>query len=237
MRTKFKPHFAALALLFSAITAIIVWKSEARTADSLPAAEVHAYAPVLIIDAGHGGLDGGAVSVTGRCESEINLAIATKIEDLADLFGAEHIMTRTSETLDYPESADSIRDKKLWDQKQRVQLINEADHGILISVHQNTYPDPRPCGAEVYYGTADGSDRLATQTQQNLVQFLCPENRRVAAPISKKIYLLRQVSCPAILVECGFLSNAAEAAKLEHNEYQIAIAVLLMGSYFQFLAD
>ena len=237
MRAKNLRLPAVMALLFSAITAIIIWSIFPRYPDSVSAAKAVSGGPVLVIDPGHGGLDGGAVSVSGRAESEINLEIAVKISDLASFFGAEHVLTRHSNTLDYPESADSIHQKKLWDQKQRAALINRTEGAVLLSVHQNTYPDPRPAGTEVYYGKGTGSDRFAALTQENLIRALCPENRRVAAPISEKIYLLRQIQCPAILAECGFLSNPEEAARLEEPAYQTALAVILTASYFQFLTN
>ena len=153
------------------------------------------------------------------------------------LFGEKTTMTRSSETLEYPESVSTIREKKVWDQKQRAALINATENAVLISVHQNYYPDPRPSGPVVLYGSGAGSTTLAEKVQAAFDSELCPENRRVSTPVSPKIYLMKQVNCPAILVECGFLSNPTEAAQLKNSEYQKKLALILVMSYFQFASD
>ncbi len=194
----------------------------------------YAFAETLVIDAGHGGEDGGATTDDGVCESEINIAIAHKLNAIAGLLGVGTVMTRESETIDYPEEADTIAKKKVYDQKARVSLINSIDDAVLISIHQNKYPDARPSGAQALYGKADGSQELGELIHENLIQNLCPENRRVAAPISDSIYLMQNISCPAVLVECGFLSNPDEAALLQTTDYQLKLAVCIMASYMHF---
>ncbi len=221
-------------LLFATVTAIIV-ENGAETV-SVSAIEVPGSArQTLVLDPGHGGLDGGAVSSDGTAESGLNLEIAQKTRDLARLFGDEPVMTRESEQLDYPESEQSIHAKKVWDQKRRVEQINAAECGVLISIHQNKYPDPRPSGTQVFYGKTSGSAELGVLLHENLTQCLCPDNRRVAAPISESIYLMKNVSCPAVLVECGFLSNRAETELLRSDEYQKKLALILYISYLQYI--
>ena len=224
-----------LTLLFFTATAIIL--PGRHEGASIMTAELSTNEKrVLVIDPGHGGLDGGAVSPTGQTESEVNLSIALKMREIARLLGTEPILTRTSEELDYPDENASIHEKKVWDQKTRVARIKSAENAVLISVHQNMFPDPRPSGTEVLYGKAAGSDSFAALTQENLVKHLCPENRRVAAPISEKIYLMKNVHCPAILAECGFLSNPEEAKKLESDVYRTELALILISSYFQYIS-
>ena len=191
---------------------------------------------VLVIDPGHGGLDGGATAADGTEESAINLAIALRLRSLCLFLGLPVRMTRTTEALDYPEAAETVREKKVWDQKRRVELINALDNAVLLSVHQNKYPDSRPSGSQVLYAKTAGSAELAALAHANLIAALCPENRRVAAPISEEIYLMREVRCPAILIECGFLSNPEEAALLKSGDYQLRIAAILAASSIQFLA-
>ena len=192
--------------------------------------------PVLVVDPGHGGLDGGATAADGSPESAINLAIARRVRRLAQLFGLQVRMTREGEELDYPPEAESVHAKKVWDQKRRVALIGQTEGAMLLSIHQNKYPDARPRGCQVLYaGTAD-SAAWAELTHANLVAALCPENRRVAAPISGDIYLMREIDCPGILVECGFLSNPQEAARLKSPDYQLELALVLTASYLQFLS-
>ena len=193
-------------------------------------------ARVLIIDAGHGGEDGGATTAEGVPESGINLAIACKLEALAGLFGVETVMTRESQDISYPESAATTAQRKQSDQKARIELINAQENAVLISIHQNYYPDERPSGCQVLYGKPEGSRELGELTHKNMTEALCPSSRRVAAPISEDIYLMRAAKCTSILVECGFLSNPNEAALLLTDDYQLKISALLLASYLQYEA-
>lgn len=192
-------------------------------------------ASVLVIDAGHGGTDGGAVAADGTVESGINLAIALRMKAVAGLLGLPGVLTRSAEALDYPESASTTHAKKVWDQQQRVALINALPNAVLVSIHQNKYPDARPRGAQALYGREEGSEVLAALMQDALTRCLCPDNRRVAAPISDSIYLMKSVRCPAVLVECGFLSNPEELARLKTPDCQTQLALVLAASYLQFL--
>ena len=227
--------YSTALLLFLLGTAIIFMVVSKKSVQAIKT-NISEVEPQLVIDAGHGGLDGGAVAADGTTESVINLEIALKMREISHLFGLNPVMTRESESLDYPETAESIHSKKVWDQNSRVDLINATNHACLISVHQNTFPDPRPSGTEVLFGKTEGSEQLAQITHAHLVSILCPENRRVAAPVSDKIYLMKNINCPAILVEGGFLSNPAEAAKLESDAYRTELALILILSYLQFIS-
>ena len=190
---------------------------------------------VLIIDPGHGGEDGGAVATNGTLESRINLQIALRLEALADFCGVTTVMTRRTEEISYPESADTLSAKKKADQNARVALINSTPGGVLLSIHQNYYPSESPWGIQVFYGDVAGSDVLATETQKNLTEQLCPNNRRLATPMSESIYLIKKANCPAILVECGFLSNPSERNALETHSYQLELASVMLASYLQYI--
>ena len=228
---------AAGVLLFSVLTAIIV----PLYIDSIkhPAVSVSGIisetSPILIIDPGHGGLDGGAVAADGTKESTLNLEIAFRMDQLAKMFGLATILTRKTEELEYPDADATVHAKKVWDQKNRVELINRFRDGVLISIHQNRFPDSRPRGSQVLYAKNSGSRELAEITHCNLISLLNPENRRVEAPISDSIFLMKQICCPAILVECGFLSNPSEAEKLKSAQYQKSLAVVLLGSYLEYV--
>ena len=225
---------SAVFLLALAVCSTLVLSGcggNARKASSFSASD-----QILVIDAGHGGLDGGAVSPGGIRESGINLAIAERLCDLCRLMGRNCLMTRTGETLDYPAEAVSVHEKKVWDQQHRVALVNSLDAAALISIHQNYYPDSRPSGTQVLYAASAGSERFAAAADNHLRCSLCPENRRVPAPAGESIYLMKNINCPAILVECGFLSNAAETEKLTSGPYQIKIAAILLASYLEFTA-
>ena len=189
---------------------------------------------VLILDAGHGGEDGGAVAPDGTVEADINLEIALRARAIAELTGVRVIMTRESAQIAYPDDAATVAQRKKADQHRRAELVREMDNAVLISIHQNCYPDRKPSGAQVLYAASTGSDTLGIQMHDNLVTYLDPQNRRVAAPISEKIYLMHAVQCPAVLVECGFLSNVSECAKLKDADYQAKLATVIIASYLQY---
>lgn len=223
-----------LLLIFCSFTAIII---EVVDSGELEAIETTGEkgTPLLIIDPGHGGEDGGASSKSGLHESEVNLAIAQKLENLMSFLAYDCVMTRDSNTLDYPDGL-TIAQKKAWDQSNRVAVINSDPNAILMSIHQNSFPDPRPCGVQVFYGKTAGSKEFAELLHSNLNAAFYPENRRVAAPISTSILIMKRAQCTAVLVECGFLSNDSDTEKLQSNEHQIKISMVLASSYIQFIS-
>ena len=223
-------HSGRFALLFLLSTAIIVSAVPGAAAEASGAAKE----PVLIIDPGHGGMDGGAVAPDGTKESGINLAISMKLRELCLLFGMPCVMTRDTDALPYPPERTGIREKKVWDQHRRVEQINAFENAVLISIHQNNYPDTRPGGTQVLYASGEASACFGKLTHELLRCCLCPENRRVPAPAPDSIYLMQKVRCPAILVECGFLSNPAELSLLKSPEYQTRIAAVLLAACCRF---
>lgn len=172
----------------------------------------------VIIDAGHGGVDGGATSCTGVLESAINLQIALRLDDLFHLLGYDTSMIRTTDESVYTQG-DTIAEKKISDLKQRVRMINGTDNALLVSIHQNHFSDSRYSGAQVFYAQTNGSETFAKKLQSALSRSLDPGNKRQAKR-SSGIYLMEHIECTGILVECGFLSNPEEEAKLRNAEYQ-----------------
>lgn len=191
----------------------------------------------VVIDAGHGGEDGGAVSKTGVAESGINLAIARKLDHLLALYGVNTKLIREEDvSLHGPEDV-TLRQMKVADLHRRVALIEETKRPVLISIHQNMFENPKYHGAQVFYGREAASRPFAEFTQQCLRELLDPENTRVATKIPDFVYLMKHITCPAILVECGFLSNGAEAHKLQTDRYQSQIATVLAGAYLSYCPD
>lgn len=183
--------------------------------------------PELILDAGHGGEDGGAVSISGVSESEINLAIVQKLDDLLGLYGsAPHLLRRTDVSL-HSEDANTLREKKVSDLKNRVEAIESVEGATLISIHQNTYPTGAAKGLQTFYAPTDGSKELAELLQNAVHETLQRENGRTAKKIPKSIYLMNHISCRAVLVECGFLSNTQEERDLLDHTYQRKLAAVL----------
>lgn len=185
---------------------------------------------VLILDAGHGGEDGGAVSVTGVPESQINLSVTCKLEDILAFMGTAPDMLRREDVSLHDPSASSLREKKVSDLHNRVKTIESVSNAVLLSIHQNSYPDPRYRGAQVFYAPTDGSEKYAAHIQSVLCEHLDPNHTREIKQIPENVYLLNHISCPAVLVECGFLSHPEEELLLRQDNYQRKIAICLAGA-------
>lgn len=180
----------------------------------------------IIIDAGHGGVDGGATSCTGVLESHINLEIAKKLNDLLIFLGYQTKMVRTEDVSIHTQDANTIAAKKVSDLKQRVRLTEETPSAILVSIHQNYFTQSQYCGTQVFYAGTEGSKPLAESLQSSVAAMLQPSNRRVCKQASG-VYLMEHVNCPAILVECGFLSNPQEEALLRETDYQQKLCAVM----------
>ena len=177
--------------------------------------------PVIIVDAGHGGIDGGAVGADGTIEKGINLAIAQHLEQTLRAFGFEVVMTRTEDTLIGDNNAKTVREQKSSDLKKRMKITEQYDNALLVSIHQNKYSAEKYYGAQVFYSPNDEQSKLlAGLIQQSIVSHLQPESEREIKPSGKEIYLLYYAKIPSVMVECGFLSNRAELQKLKDTEYQ-----------------
>lgn len=188
----------------------------------------------IVIDPGHGGEDGGATSCTGKMESGYNLDISLKLRDVLRLLGYDVIMTRTSDTSIYT-SGSTIAQRKSSDIKERVRIANTHNGSVLLSVHQNYFQESKYYGAQVFYSTTYGSKELAGMIQDNLVKSLTPESNRKEKR-GEGIYILEHVKCPAVLIECGFISNPTEESQLAHSDYQKKIAVVAATTAATFLA-
>ena len=189
----------------------------------------------VVLDAGHGGADGGAVSCTGARECEINLAITQRLDDLLHLLGCPTLQLRQGDTDLASADAASISEKKVTDLKNRVARISQQADAVLVSIHQNQFSQSQYRGAQVFYAPNTESRAFAALMQQNLRAGLDPANKRECKPGSG-IFLLEKIECPGILVECGFLSNPSEEALLRSKDYQKRLAAVLAGSITAFLA-
>lgn len=172
----------------------------------------------FIIDAGHGGVDGGATSCTGILESNINLEIALRLNDLMHLLGMQTVMIRTTDVSVYTEGK-TIAAKKVSDLKERIRIVNETENAVLISIHQNHFSDSKYYGPQVFYSNSAISQDLGKQMQTALIDHLSPQSNRKMKR-AEGIYLMENIHCPGVLIECGFLSNPSEDAKLRNPAYQ-----------------
>ncbi len=221
-----------LSFLWICVIMHSVFLSDAYTHSA--SAETAERLPVLIIDPGHGGADGGAVAPDGTVESALNLSVALRVRDLCAFFGIDTVMTRETEELAYPPEAKTIAAMKKWDTRRRVELAESIDDPVFLSIHQNIYPSAGPHGSQVLYAKNDSSHAFAEILQSELAAALLPENRRVPVPAGKDIYILSHVRCTAVLVECGFLSNPQELSLLQSADHQKKIASVLTACYLQY---
>ncbi len=204
-------------LLYAAITetSSVATVSEKAAADSRP---------VVVIDAGHGGEDSGAVD-NGLYEKDINLNIALMLRDMLEINGYDVVMTRDSDRSIYDDSANTTREKKVSDLKNRVSIINRDSRQILVSIHQNKFEQPQYFGTQLFYASqVKDSEILAEQIRSSVTGLLQPDNKRELKPADDSIYILKQAEVPSVIVECGFLSNAEEAKKLSQRDYQQQMA-------------
>lgn len=194
--------------------------------------------PVIIIDAGHGNPDGGAVAADGTEEQYINLDIAIKLNDALTAKGYKTLMTRTDNNAIHDEDALTIREKKVSDLHKRLEIANQNPDSIFVSIHQNYYTESRYWGTQVFYSPNNvQSSQLAQCIQSCVVSELQPDNTRQIKESGDSIYLLYHAETPAVMVECGFLSNYEDTEKLEDNEYRQQMADSICNGIINYLND
>ena len=189
----------------------------------------------VVIDAGHGGEDGGASSKSGVLESTINLEIAGITNDLLRFAGVRTAMVRTQDVSVYTEGG-SIQQKKVSDLKNRVKFVESTPNALLLSIHQNFFPETKYHGAQVFYAPTEGSRELAEGTQSLLISALNPQSSR-RCKSAGEVYLMKNIHCTGILVECGFLSNPMEEARLRDGAYQQKLCCVIVCALDQFLTE
>jgi len=182
--------------------------------------------PVILLDAGHGGEDGGAVGLGGVVEKELNLAITLKVEIYLRAMGYQTILTRSTDTDLHDAAASTVRDRKTTDIHNRFAMMEALrDKDLFVSIHMNKFPGGGAHGTQVFYSkNTPQSAVLAESIQSNVIRLLQPENTRKIKPSGDSIYLLYYAKKTAVLVECGFISNAGDVEKLQDDGYQNRLA-------------
>ena len=184
--------------------------------------------PTLVIDAGHGGQDSGTIAKDGTFESDINLAISNKLKTFLTSLGFNVVMTRTGKDLIGDNSLPTIRERKRSDVRKRLEIIENTNNAVLISIHQNYFTDSKYYGVQVFHSkNHQESNILAQYIQDSAVSHIQKDNIRKIKASGKEIWLLHNVKTPAIMVECGFLSNQTELSKLKNDKYQNDIAFMI----------
>lgn len=194
--------------------------------------------PTVILDPGHGGMDGGCVAVNGVPEKGINLAIATEVSDILTSLGYDVVLTRDKDTSIHDKGIEGIANQKKSDMDNRLKLINSYDNAIAVSIHQNQFTDSQYSGAQMFYSATDPlSEQLAQTFQTKFVENLQPENKREIKEVGDELFLLYYSKCPMVMAECGFLSNPEESDKLQSEEYQKQVAFTIASAVIEFVND
>lgn len=219
----------ALIFLFSVIFSICYNKY------SIIASKTLDNSFTVIIDAGHGGEDGGAVAPDGSLEKDFNLDIALKLEKILKLYGFRVIMTRTEDKMTCDIGLSTQRQKKVSDIRNRMKLMTSYKNAVFISIHQNNFSDPDQHGTQVFYApSVFTSQNLADFIQRSIVNNLQKDNKRKTKKSGTEIYLLYHSTIPAVLVECGFLSNKNDLNLLKTESYRTKIATLIADGLLNF---
>lgn len=192
--------------------------------------------PVIIIDAGHGGEDGGAVGIDGTAEKDLNLSISLKLNEILSAMGYQTRMVRTTDTSIHNADADSVRERKVSDIHNRAAIMNEYENCIYVSIHQNKYSGSSIWGAQTFYSpNNEESKELAQLIQASIANNIQPDNKRVIKQSGTNIYVLYNATKPAVMVECGFVSNANELEQLKDDEYQNKMAFAISNGIINYL--
>jgi N-acetylmuramoyl-L-alanine amidase len=192
--------------------------------------------PVIVIDAGHGGIDGGCTSAEGVPEKGINLDILLKLRDMLEVNGFEVKVTRDTDRSIHDEGVEGIAAQKSSDMDNRLAIFNERDNAVCISIHQNQFTDPKYSGAQMFYsGSNSTSEALARAIQGKFREFLQPDNEREIKLCGKELFLCYYSNNPTVMAECGFLSNPDEAALLNTDEYRSKVAFTLFSGINDYL--
>lgn len=202
----------------------LVFNAFEKVADEAVSAEISEKELIVVIDAGHGGEDSGAVA-NSVLEKDINLEIALKLRDMLKASGIEVKMIRESDVSIYDTASGTIRERKVSDLKNRVKIVNNNKKNILVSIHQNKFEQSKYSGAQMFYSANnDKSQILAENIRKSITGLIQPENKRELKKGGSDIYLLNKAIVPAVIVECGFISNEEEAKNLSNEEYQSKMA-------------
>ena len=225
----------ALFCCFMAGLAAVLWFG--CRSNPVPAFAVREDLPVIVVvDPGHGGEDGGAVSPEGVEEARLNLEIALRVRDLLCFSGQRTIMTRTEDVSIHTEG-DTIRARKASDIRNRVSLVNGTENAVLLSIHQNSLPSsPVTHGAQVFWNGQEGAEALAGLIQDTLNCRINQGNEKLPKPVPGAVYLMKHISAPGVIVECGFLSNGPETARLQERDYQMRLAAAVAAGYLRCLS-
>lgn len=229
------PAIAGFVILFTVIAVVATYRPQVVQVSS---GTNFGGRPVIVLDAGHGGEDPGCVGVNGEYEKDINLAIVKNLRDLLVLSGYDVVLTRSEDVSIYSEGVAGIRAQKVSDMENRKAIIENYPDSIFISVHQNQFTEASSFGAQVFYTPNNAANAvLADIMQINFREQLDGSNTRETKVIDNNLYLFKDTKQPAVLIECGFLSNGSDAENLSNPEYQKKVAMTIFKGLSEFMLE
>lgn len=223
-------------LIFSVFIFLGITHIEKNISETVASYNKSHFDNTVILDAGHGGEDGGAVAFDGTMEKDINLEICSTISMFFDIFGINYINIRTDDISVGDTSLDTIRERKASDIHKRYDIINSTENSVLLSIHQNMFSVEKYSGTQVFYAkSVESSKTLAQCIQSSVVSSLQNDNKRAIKEGDKSIYLLYNAKRPSVLVECGFMSNMEELALLKDLQYRSKISYFIVSGLLEYL--
>lgn len=231
---KKKIIFSVICIIMISAFAVLMCSAFYKLQLNTSSNNIKSTMPFVIIDAGHGGEDGGAVNDSGVLEKDLNLIISKYTADLFYFLGFDVCQTRTND-VSLTSNGDTIRARKVSDMKNRLALFNSDDNNIVISIHQNKFTESKYYGTQIFYSpNTPNSSALAESIKYSVTSLLQPENTRECKKADKSIYLLKNAKIPAVIVECGFISNPDECAKLLTESYQKQMSYAITFGFLNF---
>lgn len=226
------------AILLLLVAAVLVFAAGLAVRPNIAPTGANLSGRRIVVDAGHGEPDGGAVGPAGIAEQAINLTIARFLQEQLEKAGIEVVMTRTEAEGIYDAGLSTVREKKRSDLFNREKVMNDSGADLFVSVHLNKFSQSKYSGPQVFYSPNKAeSEQAAKCIQKSLISTLAPPSEREIKKSTDDIYLLKQAKIPAVLVECGFLSNPQEEALLLQEEYQKKVALAMYQGIISYLTE
>lgn len=237
MRVIYIKRKSLYIIISSVIALIVIFFLSIHNTKAVPTMNILISDKVIGIDPGHGGIDSGAIGLSGVEEAEINLKIALKLRDIIIENGGKAVLTRETDEGLYTEGSKTLREMKTEDLHKRKEIIENGNCDILISIHLNSFQQSKYYGAQTFYGKDRlESQRLAFSIQNQLREELDENNKRVSQEL-EDVFLINEIDIPSVLVECGFLSNPNEEKLLTEDSYQRRIALAIYNGIVKYFLE
>ncbi len=230
---KLKSRIPAVLLLLGCFTVIAVTADYSQGSVRASGGRI-TEKKTIILDAGHGGMDSGAVGINGELEKNINLEIVRDLRDMLTLSGFNVVLTRNADKSIHDSGVTGIRNQKISDMENRLEIVKSYKDALFFSIHQNKFTDPEYFGAQIFYNENNPDNMLLAQIMQDNFKVIQPQNNREIKLSGDELYLFKDTKIPAVLIECGFLSNEQDAQNLSNEEYQHKVAFMIYNGIIRY---